>query len=111
MNASIHSAMFLLLFFFTLLADIPTCSAEKLDESREYIVVGVSGGLQDGFPEHYRLDYHSGQEDEVQAVFLGKALVRGYKAFLDVMQEGWRQYTVSAPFLYCLMFLSSYLNY
>jgi hypothetical protein len=61
----------------------------------EYIVVGVSGGLQDGFPEHTRLDYHAGKLDEVQAIFLGRALVRGYKAYLDVMQPTWRQYTVS----------------
>jgi hypothetical protein len=60
--------------------------------SREYIIVGVSGGLQEGFPEHTRMDYKSGQPEEVQAVFLGRALVRGYKAFLDVMQPGWRQY-------------------
>ena len=58
-------------------------------------MVGVSGGLQDGFPEHARLDYRSGQSDEVKAIFVGRALVRGYKAFLDVMQPGWRQYTVS----------------
>jgi len=62
---------------------------------REYILVGVSGGLQDGFPEHSKLDYHSGEADEVQAIFLGRALVRGYKAFLDVMQPTWRQYVVS----------------
>jgi hypothetical protein len=39
------------------------------------------------------MDYHSGQEDEVPAVFLGRGLVRGYKPYLDVMQKGWRQYT------------------
>jgi hypothetical protein len=61
--------------------------------AQEYIIVGVSGGLQDGFPDHSKLDYHSGQSDEVPAVFLGRALVRGYKAYLDVMQETWRQYT------------------
>lgn len=59
----------------------------------EYVLVGVSGGLQEGFPEHFRMDYHSGQEDQVPAVFMGRALVRGYKSYLDVMQEGWRQYS------------------
>lgn len=29
----------------------------------------------------------------MQAVFLGRALVRGYKSFLDVMEPDWRQYT------------------
>ena len=66
----------------------------------EYIVVGVSGGLQDGFPEHTRLDYHSDKLDEVQVIFLGRALVRGYKAYLDVMQPTWRQYTVSHDRMY-----------
>lgn len=57
----------------------------------EYIVVGVSGGLQDGFPEHPKMNYQD-ETESVQAIFLGRALVRGYKAYLDVMQEGWRQY-------------------
>lgn len=61
--------------------------------NQEYIIVGVSGGLQGGFPDHKNLDYHPGQDDEVQAVFLGRALVRGYKSFLDVMEPDWRQYT------------------
>jgi hypothetical protein len=60
--------------------------------AHDYLIVGVSGGLQDGFPERSKMDYHHGQDDEVPAVFIGKALVRGYKAFLDVMQPGWRQY-------------------
>jgi hypothetical protein len=55
--------------------------------AQEYIIVGVSGGLQDGFPEHSKLDYHSGQSEEVPAVFLGQALVRGYKAYLNFMEE------------------------
>jgi hypothetical protein len=55
----------------------------------EYYVIGVSGGLQDGFPERSKMDYKNSK-----AIFLGRALVRGYKAYLDVMQEGWRQYVV-----------------
>mmetsp|Transcript_62900 Transcript_62900/g.180965 ORF Transcript_62900/g.180965 Transcript_62900/m.180965 type:complete len:354 (-) Transcript_62900:113-1174(-) len=62
-------------------------------QPQQYIIVGVSGGLQAGFPDHKNLDFHAGQEDEVQAVFLGRALVRGYKSYLDVMEEDWRQYT------------------
>jgi hypothetical protein len=77
-----------------------------LDERREYLVVGVSGGLQDGFPEHVRLDFHSGEPDESKAIFLGRALVRGYKAYLDVMQDGWRQYTVSTLSLIDITVLS-----
>ena len=64
--------------------------------TNEYIVVGVSGGLQDGFPERSKLDFDSADEsDPVPAIFLGRALVRGYKAFLDVMEPSWRQYVVS----------------
>ena len=59
------------------------------DEEYEYVAIGVSGGLQDGFPDHENLDY---KPDNVQAIFLGRALVRGYKAYLDVMEEDWRQY-------------------
>jgi hypothetical protein len=64
-----------------------------LDLDPQFLLVGVSGGLQDGFPDHNKMDYHVGLEDEVRAIFIGRALVRGCKAFLDVMQDGWRQYT------------------
>lgn len=66
--------------------------SKAIECDQEYIIVGVSGGLQAGFPDHKNLDYHPGQVDEVQAVFLGRALVRGFKSYLDVMEEDWRQY-------------------
>jgi len=53
----------------------------------EYILVGVSGGLQKGFPDTVGLHYF-----DRPPVFLGRALVRGYKSYLDVMQPSWRQY-------------------
>jgi hypothetical protein len=68
--------------------------ANQTDASPEFVLLGVSGGLQDGFPERFRLDFHPGQKDESRAILLGPALVRGYKSYLDVMQPGWRQYTV-----------------
>ena len=41
-----------------------------------------------------KVDYKPGQPDEeVKAIFVGRALVRGTKAYLDVMEPGWRQYT------------------
>ena len=85
-------------FFFCLFVTTTNvCTAQQRQETTttvEYAIVGVSGGLQDGFPEHVRLDYRSGDPiHEVQAIYVGRGLVRGYKAFLDVMQEGWRQYT------------------
>jgi hypothetical protein len=67
---------------------------EGNSDHRQFLIIGVSGGLQDGFPDHDKMDYHSGQPDESKAIFLVKALVRGYKAFFDVMQPGRRQYTV-----------------
>lgn len=75
----------------TCLLRMSMCHAMECNQ--EYIIVGVSGGLQAGFPDHKNLDYHPGEEDEVQAVFLGRALVRGYKSYLDVMETDWRQYT------------------
>lgn len=80
----------------SLLLTISSClSYVQLSFSAEtnYIIVGVSGGLQDGFPNRSNLDYNAGQLDESKAIFVGKALVRGYKAYLDLMQEGWRQYS------------------
>jgi hypothetical protein len=68
-------------------------ASDTVPLDRQYLFVGVSGGLQDGFPDHNKMDYNVGLEDEVRAVFIGRALVRGCKAFLDVMQDGWRQYT------------------
>ena len=91
-------AVLLLLILGLLIVSFVTAAR---DDNREYVVVGVSGGLQDGFPEHSKLDYHAGQTDESRAILLGRGLVRGYKAFLDVMQEGWRQYSVR----YCVVWL------
>jgi hypothetical protein len=72
-----------------------SCSklCHSTESNLEYIIVGVSGGLQAGFPDHNKIDYHPGEDDEVQGVFLGRALVRGYKSYLDVMEPDWRQYT------------------
>jgi hypothetical protein len=56
-------------------------------------MIGVSGGLQDGYPDRKNLDYVNPDTGEtVKAILLGKIFVRGYKAYLDVMESGWRQY-------------------
>jgi hypothetical protein len=87
----------------------------------KYLLIGVSGGLQDGFPERNRLDYilqpsnsnnnndHSENENEnnatptiIPAIFVGTALIRGYKAFLDVMETGYRQYVVRTSAGVCM---------
>ncbi|CAB9526319.1 expressed unknown protein [Seminavis robusta] len=81
----------------TLVLLIPLVRSTEDDthNNNYYIMIGVSGGLQEGFPAHDKLHYNQGSlEDEVvKAIFLGRGLVRGYKAFLDLMQEGWREYT------------------
>ena len=62
-------------------------------KDQQYLLVGVSCGLQDGFPEQPKLNYDHGLEDKSMAIYVGKGLVKGNKAFfLDVMQSGWRQY-------------------
>jgi hypothetical protein len=87
--SSAFCAMFKPLFVVLFLA-VATSAAPSKD--RHYLLVGVSGGLQDGFPERHKLNYNHGLEDESKAIYVGKGLVKGYKAFLDVMQPGWRQY-------------------
>lgn len=111
LEQSIFSPLLLLLLLGT---GMLQCVVVRSDEStggghvQEYMIVGVSGGLQAGFPDHPNLDYHPGQDDEVQAVFLGRALVRGYKSFLDVMEPDWRQYTPEPgqPLINCNVFPS-----
>ena len=84
-----------LLFVLMALTCLPLRGARHDGDAEEpsYVMLAVSGGLQDGFPDHVKLDYHAGQDDQVASIFIGRALVRGTKAYLDVMQEGWRQYT------------------
>jgi len=60
--------------------------------SADYLLVGVSGTLQDGFPLRDRLDYRQSGQELVPAIFIGKGLVRGYKAYLDVKDAGCREY-------------------
>lgn len=43
--------------------------------------------LQDGFAARHLLDYRSGLEGESKALLVGNALVKGYKAYLDVKQK------------------------
>ena len=45
-----------------------------------------------GFPEHDKLNYGGA----TKAIYLGRALVRGYRGYLDVMQRTHRQY-ISEP--------------
>jgi hypothetical protein len=46
-------------------------------------MVAVSGTLEEGFPLRQNLTYVSPTE-RVEAVFLGHALIRGLRAYLDM---------------------------
>ena len=80
-------------------------SAQSSLSSTKYLLVGVSGGLQDGFPERRKMDYEHYDEltntttTITPAIYIGKALIRGYKAFLDVMESGYRQYVVRTSWI------------
>ncbi|CAJ1953885.1 unnamed protein product [Cylindrotheca closterium] len=63
------------------------------DSTVSYYMLGVSGGLQDGYPHRKNLDYTNPETGEtVKAILLGKVFVRGYKSYMDVMESEWRQY-------------------
>jgi hypothetical protein len=81
-------SIYLCFFFFK---ELLLCPHIVKATETQYLLVGVSGGLQDGFPERNKMDYGN----ETKAIFIGKALIRGYKAYLDVMEVGYRQYVVS----------------
>ena len=77
-----------------LLLGVGTTSPARAD----YLVIGVSGTLQDGFPLRDRLDYRSDSgETVVPAIFVGQALVRGYKAYLDIKDSECREYRSEPP--------------
>mmetsp|Transcript_21934 Transcript_21934/g.31783 ORF Transcript_21934/g.31783 Transcript_21934/m.31783 type:complete len:360 (+) Transcript_21934:62-1141(+) len=64
-------------------------------EKISYVLLAVSGTLEEGFELRENLDYRphkSNNVGRVNATFLGKALVRGYKSFLDVKNPSWREY-------------------
>jgi len=75
-----------------------TCSAPDIS----YVLLAVSGTLEEGFELRRNMDYvgtNGGQQDRVNATFLGKALVRGYKGYLDIKNPNWREYkdTTKSP--------------
>jgi hypothetical protein len=81
-------------------------SSSSIPPSTKYMMIGVSGGLQDGFPERNKMDYKchdpiNNTTFMIPAIFIGKSLVRGYKAFLDVMEPGYRQYVVCLCVISC----------
>ena len=68
------------------------CAGDNTDDV-SYYMLGVSGGLQDGYEGRKNLDYTDPETGEtVKGILLGKIFVRGYKSYLDIMESGWRQY-------------------
>ena len=69
-----------------------------------YVIVAVSGTIQDGFELRKNIDYrpvsYDGKDDEegiVEAVFLGWAVVRGVRMYLDVKEATSREYDPEVP--------------
>jgi len=84
------SAQRIFLYLLNLLL-IQSSFSEK-EKEVPYVLVGISGTLQDGFPLRDRLDYMDHEGSHIPAILVGKALVRGYKAYLDIKESGWREY-------------------
>jgi hypothetical protein len=60
-------------------------------EADDYVMVAVSGTLEEGFPLRPNLNYVSPTE-RVDAVFLGRALIRGLRAYLDMKDPASREF-------------------
>lgn len=61
-----------------------------------FVLLAVSGTLEDNFELRANIDYWPNKKvnnnGRVNATFIGKTLVRGYKAFLDIKDRSWREY-------------------
>ena len=60
-------------------------------EGTDFVMVAVSGTLEEGFPLRPNLDFVTPLE-RVNAVFLGRALIRGLRAKLDMKDPASREY-------------------
>jgi hypothetical protein len=60
-------------------------------EGSDFVMVAVSGTLEEGFPLRPNLNFVSPTE-RVNAVFLGRALIRGLRAHLDMKDPSSREY-------------------
>jgi len=60
-------------------------------EAADYVIVAVSGTLEEGFPLRPNLNYVSPTE-RVDAVYLGRALIRGLRAYLDIKDPDSREF-------------------
>lgn len=64
----------------------------------KFVIVAVSGTLEEGFPLRPNLDFITEVNEgnpPVLAIFLGHALVRGLRAFLDIKDPNSREFVVA----------------
>ncbi len=67
---------------------VPECASGS---TTKFNIVAVSGTLEEGFPLRGNLDFNEDGET-VNSIFLGKALIRGLRANLDIKSPGWREF-------------------
>ena len=72
------------------LSEVERVCAENITTA--FNIVAVSGTLEEGFPLRPNLDFEPGTPNEVLSTFLGKALIRGLRANLDIKSPGWREF-------------------
>ena len=86
--------------------DVKEIGSSSIRRKREghYVIVAVSGTIQDGFELRKNIDYrpvsYDGNDNEegiVEAVFLGWAVVRGVRMYLDVKEATSREYDPEVP--------------
>lgn len=100
---SLHTLLAVALLSPLALTAAASAAGVNAEQESSYLLIGVSGTLQDGFALRDRLDYTtsnvdgSGGEHDVPAIFIGRALVRGYKAYLDIKDPGWREFREQDP--------------
>ncbi len=74
------------------LTEVERVCSNNIDTA--FNIVAVSGTLEEGFPLRKNLDFEPGTENQILSTFLGKALVRGLRAHLDVKGPGWREFKI-----------------
>lgn len=67
---------------------VPECANGS---TTKFIIVAVSGTLEEGFPLRPNLDFNEDGET-VNSIFLGKALIRGLRANLDIKNTTSREF-------------------
>ena len=72
------------------LTEVETVCSNNIDTA--FNIVAVSGTLEEGFPLRKNLDFEPGTANQILSTFLGKALIRGLRAYLDIKGPGFREF-------------------